>query len=159
MPGGPSKWTTPARSMKLSSASARMRCLSSEGWKARSKPASDLIVVSRAKVSAVLTCRFSRDEKLIEGLDAIDLALLYAAAVTDVPGRGATTATAARKLPRSWWIAVIIRPGKDDQSSVLAWPDPGGMMSGRSPGSRSWQIPIGQMDAALRSERDGYPQS
>jgi hypothetical protein len=140
-----------------------MRCLSSEGWKARSKPASDFDrgqprQGERRPDSPVLTHRKLLDEKLIEGLDAIDFALLHVAAVTDVPGRGAATATAACKLPRSWWIAVIIRPGKD-QSSVLAWPHPGGTMSGRSPGSRSWQIPTDQMDADLRSERDGYPQS
>ena len=46
--------------MKLSSASARMRLRSSEGWKAKSKPASVLTVVSRDMRSAVLTRRLSR---------------------------------------------------------------------------------------------------
>ena len=46
--------------MNLSSASAMMRFLSSEGWKEKSKPASVLMVESRAMTSAVLTRRFSR---------------------------------------------------------------------------------------------------
>ena len=46
--------------MNLSSASARMRLLSSEGWKAKSKPASVLMAVSRANMSAALMRRFSR---------------------------------------------------------------------------------------------------
>src|SRR5215208_799448 len=46
--------------MNLSSASARTRLRSSEGWKAKSKPWSVLIAVRRAIRSAVLTRRFSR---------------------------------------------------------------------------------------------------
>ena len=42
VPGGPRRCKTSARSMKVSSASARMRLRSSEGWKAKSKPASAL---------------------------------------------------------------------------------------------------------------------
>jgi hypothetical protein len=65
--------------MNFSSAKARMRCLSSEGWKAKSKPASVLTVVSRPSVSAVLKRALANgkllDEKLIEGFDAVDLAL------------------------------------------------------------------------------------
>ena len=75
VPGGPSRCTTSARSMNFSSASARMRLLSSEGWKAKSKPASVLMVVRRASMSAVLMRRFSRmrellDQQLVDGLDA-----------------------------------------------------------------------------------------
>lgn len=36
VPGGPSRWTTSARSMKSRPASARMRFLSSEGWNEKS---------------------------------------------------------------------------------------------------------------------------
>ena len=57
---GPSRCTTSVRSTKVSSASARMRCRSSEGWKAKSKPASVLTVVRRPSVSAVLMRRLSR---------------------------------------------------------------------------------------------------
>src|SRR5262245_21116532 len=60
VPGGPTRCKTSARSMNLSSANAMMRFLSSEGWKEKSKPASVLMVESRAMTSAVLTRRFSR---------------------------------------------------------------------------------------------------
>ena len=57
VPGGPSRWTTSALLMTLSSASARIRLRSSEG-RPKSKPASVLIAVSRAIISAVFTRRF-----------------------------------------------------------------------------------------------------
>ena len=60
VPGGPTRCKTSVRSMNLSSASAMMRFLSSEGWKEKSKLASVLMVESRAMTSAVLTRRFSR---------------------------------------------------------------------------------------------------
>ena len=49
-----------ARSMNCSPASARTRFLSSEGWKAKSKPARVLIAESLAIWTAILTRRFSR---------------------------------------------------------------------------------------------------
>ena len=57
---------------------------SSEGWKAKSKPASVLIAVSRAISerrldAAVLAHGEFLDEQLVEGFDAVDLALLDAA--------------------------------------------------------------------------------
>ena len=60
MPGGPRKWTTSSRPMKSSWASARIRFLSSDGWKEKSKPASVLTVESFAILSAILARRFSR---------------------------------------------------------------------------------------------------
>jgi hypothetical protein len=47
VPGGPTRCNTSARSMNLSSASAMMRILSSEGWKEKSKPARVLMVEPR----------------------------------------------------------------------------------------------------------------
>ena len=78
------RWSASARSMNCSPASARMRFLSSEGWKAKSKPASVLIAESLAIWTAILTRRFSRDGQLfgqqgVDGLDGADLAALDAA--------------------------------------------------------------------------------
>ena len=61
-----------------------MRFLSSEGWKAKSKPASVLIAVSRAIISAVLIPPVLAhgellDQDLVERADGVDLALLDAA--------------------------------------------------------------------------------
>ena len=49
------------RPMKSSWASARIRFLSSDGWKEKSKPASVLTVESFAILSAILTRWFSRN--------------------------------------------------------------------------------------------------
>ena len=66
--------------MKSSPANAMMRLRSSDGWKAKSNPASVLTTGSRAMRSAALIRRFSRSDssssqQFVERLDAVDLAL------------------------------------------------------------------------------------
>ena len=71
--GRPEEWTTSARSMNWSWASAMMRSLSREGWKEKSKPSSVLMAESRAVTSAILMRRFSRKRELFgeQGVDGL----------------------------------------------------------------------------------------
>src|SRR5271169_390775 len=78
------RWTASARSMNCSPASARMRFLSSEGWKAKSKPARVLIADSLAIWTAYFDAAVLPDGELfgqqsVDGLDGADLAALDAA--------------------------------------------------------------------------------
>ena len=84
-----------------------IRLRSSEGWNAKSKPASVLRMGSRAMRNAALTRRFSRKrqflgEQIVDGLDAVDLALL------DAAQRGVEHLERARHLQADQAVADIV---------------------------------------------------
>ena len=118
MPGGPMKWTTSVRSINFSSASARIRLRSSEGWNAKSKPASVLMLESLAITSEVLMRRLSRSVN-----SSASMASIASSALTSPRSSWRTmTSTISNALGmRNPTRVALMRSTTDGMSSVRAF--------------------------------------